>query len=103
MILKINHKKLYKFYLIIVLSTVTIVLFVDTIRFISICNNTYSTPWHSNDLLLNPVETTILLTQPSREFWSKNYIQTQWWYIRETEFNGKTFWTILNKSPINKI
>jgi len=74
---------------------------VDGMQFIKICNAAYLTPWYSTNWMLHPVTNAALAIQPSKEYWTENGNKSERWLVRETEFSGKTFWTILKRNQID--
>lgn len=71
----------------------------DALNLALVCSDKYgtSTPWYKIDWILHPVQNTIFLFIPFHERWTTNYLQTELWLVREVNFAGKEFWTIIEK------
>lgn len=60
-------------------------------------DGTYNTPWYSIDWVRHPVTNIAMLISDKNEYWALNVENSELWHIREVNFWGKNFWTILQR------
>lgn len=76
----------------------------DFVNFQTVTNAQYKTPWYTNDY--KEPYTTIRLSLADKsnvkEYWTKNAIGSEDWFVREVKVGETTFWTILERLEIEK-
>lgn len=76
----------------------------DFISYQDISSSQYKTPWYSNSFMKEPY-TTVRLSLADKanikEYWTKNAIGSEDWFVREVQVDDKTFWTLLERNEIN--
>lgn len=76
----------------------------DFINFQEITSKQYKTPWYDNSVMKEPYTTVRLaLADKSnvKEYWTKNAIGSENWYVREVKVGETEFWTIIERVELN--
>lgn len=60
----------------------------------------YKTPWFSEHWWQQPYTHARLAAYPAKEYWTKNYAGTERWLVREHDFQGVKFWTVIERTPV---
>ena len=95
-----------------VLTLITIALIVlfciiltkDFINFQYIILKEYKTPWYENSFIREPYTTVRLALADKnnvKEYWTKNAIGSENWFVREVKVGEIEFWTILERIELN--
>lgn len=75
----------------------------DYVDFQNALTSQYKTPWYSNTMV-HPY-TTIRLKfadeQDIHEYWTKNAIGSEEWHVRDVKVGDTTFWTLLERKPVD--
>ena len=79
------------------IAVVMIWLLRDGLMMIDAFQYKYTTPWYDNSWLVSPVTKTVLLFGKSEEYITNNAIGTETWWVRDTHFAGKVFWTRVDR------
>lgn len=82
---------------VLVLATTT-----DMIEFHRLSSGDYKTPWYSASWLKQPYTNLRLALLPAREYWTTNANGSERWFVREVTVGDVTFWTALQRTPIDK-
>jgi len=80
----------------------TLVVIDDMMDFHFAVSGSYKTPWYNagaKGWMTEPYTNLRLLGNPSKEYWTENAIKSERWFVREVQFEDKTFWTILQRVP----
>lgn len=75
----------------------------EATEFDQIKKSNYQTPWYSNSWLEMPYTNFKLSGMPVREYWTTNAMGSERWLVREVEFDGKIYWTTLERLPIERV
>jgi ABC-type microcin C transport system permease subunit YejE len=82
----------------------SIITIKDFVTFQNITSAQYKTPWYTNSFMKEPY-TTVRLSLADKvnvkEYWTKNAIGSQDWFVREVKVGETTFWTLLERNEIN--
>lgn len=73
----------------------------DAARLFGILNSPYQTPWFEKNWIRQPATNLLLsLYGESSMHETVNGDKSQVWLVEEIQLEGKTFWTILRRTPI---
>lgn len=76
----------------------------DFINFQELTSKQYKTPWYDNSVMKEPYTTVRLALADNsnvKEYWTKNAIGSQKWFVREVKVGETEFWTILERVELN--
>ena len=86
---------------IICLVSFTLFFVKDVLHFHAIQRGNYDTPWYYRNWVLNPYTNFRIAIAPTETGYSTNGNYTERWVTRETVINGKEWWTIIERYPLN--
>lgn len=84
----------------LVVAFLMVLVFVkDFIQFQHLTDSPYKTPWYSNDFTEPYTTLRLALADKTHvtEYWTKNAIGSQSWFVREVAIGDTKFWTILER------
>ncbi len=89
---------------VVLLIFTSILTIKDFVSFQERTSAQYKTPWYTNSFMKEPYTTVrlSLADKPNvKEYWTKNAIGSQDWFVREVKVGETTFWTLLERNEIN--
>jgi hypothetical protein len=72
----------------------------DVIDYHECKSSTYQTPWHSDSWIKQPYTEFKLWGMSNNIYWTKNYIRSQNWLVKDTYIGDKVYWTILERREV---
>ena len=56
--------------------------------------------WFDSNWIRQPTENLLFSTIATRDHWQLNAIGSECWLVRELDFRGHRFWTVLERIPV---